>query len=347
MLNHEHFMQMALDLAAKGWPEVVPNPLVGCVIVQGNHVLASGYHHGYGKAHAEVEAINALPAAVSPSDCVLYVTLEPCSHFGKTPPCADLIIHKGFKKVVVACTDPNPMVAGRGLRKLEEAGIEIVQGVLEKEARFINRRFFCFHENKRPYISLKWAVTADGFMSKRPLPQRPEENWISGREAKVLVHKLRSEVQAIMVGKVTVLNDNPNLTTRLIKGKNPIRVFIDKDLEVPSNFNIYSQQANTIVFNQKMSAENEHITYIKFDFERNVLGQIMDHLHTLQIQTLLVEGGAFLLNSLIEQNLWDEILVIENPNLQFKAGIMAPQMPAGNVFDVLGTDKLYRYYRMK
>ncbi|MEO6301675.1 MAG: bifunctional diaminohydroxyphosphoribosylaminopyrimidine deaminase/5-amino-6-(5-phosphoribosylamino)uracil reductase RibD, partial [Bacteroidia bacterium] len=306
-------------------------------------VVASGYHQTYGQAHAEVNAINNLDTRFDPKDCTLYVTLEPCSHHGKTPPCADLIINKGFKTVVIACKDPNPLVAGKGINKLKQAGITVIEGVLEPEARGLNKRFFTFFEKGRPYFILKWAQTADGFISRTPLPVDMAENKISGPEAQKIVHELRASEMGIMVGKNTVLADNPSLTTRLVKGKNPVRIFIDRDLEVAQNFNIYSKEAKTIVFNGIKEGEMENIVFVKLNFEMNALQQIIDKLYELKIQSVLVEGGRRLLNDFIQQNIFDEILVFENPNLKFGQGIKAPQMNLIGHFDQVGADKLFKF----
>lgn len=344
-MNHAYYMQQALDLAAQGWPQVAPNPMVGCVIVKNNEVVAKGFHKKYGGPHAEVEAINDLPAGVLPADCILYVTLEPCSYFGKTPPCADLIISEGFKTVVVACKDPNPLVSGNGIKKLQESGIAVVTGVLEAEARQLNRRFItCFEEN-RPYLILKWAQTADGFISRIPAPVNRNENIITRPEAQAYVHRLRADTMGIVVGKNTVLNDNPSLTTRLVEGKNPVRIFIDKKLEVPGDFNIYNAEAPTIVFNALKEDKKDHIQFIKLDFSGNVLGQMLQELYRLSIQSLLVEGGSSLLYSFIDQHLWDEVLVFQNPSLFFGQGLKAPVFALKNTFELIGDDKLFKHYR--
>jgi diaminohydroxyphosphoribosylaminopyrimidine deaminase/5-amino-6-(5-phosphoribosylamino)uracil reductase len=343
-MNHEDFMQLTLDLAERGWPAVSPNPMVGCLIVKNDKVLASGFHRRFGEAHAEVMAINNLATHISPADCTLYVNLEPCSHFGKTPPCADLIISKGFKKVVIACSDPNPQVSGRGIQKLKQAGIEVVQGILEKEARHLNRRFITFHENKRPYFMLKWAQTADGFIS-RGAAMQAERDQITGHEANKFVHHLRSEVMGIMIGKNTALKDNPFLTTRLVVGKNPTRVLIDQQLQVPLTFNIYNADAETIVFNGIKSDIENNIRYIQIDFKKNILQQVSKQLFELNIQSVLVEGGKFLLDDFISQNLWDEMAVLQNPNLVFRTGIQAPAFDLKSFFTWLGNDKFFHQYQ--
>ncbi|MBL7912945.1 MAG: bifunctional diaminohydroxyphosphoribosylaminopyrimidine deaminase/5-amino-6-(5-phosphoribosylamino)uracil reductase RibD [Bacteroidia bacterium] len=342
-MNHEHYMQLALDLAQQGWPNVAPNPMVGCVIVHNNTVVAQGYHESYGLAHAEVNAIHDLNTEIDPKECVLYVSLEPCSHHGKTPPCADLIIHKGFKTVVVACKDPNPLVSGNGIAKLKQAGINVIEGILEPEAKKLNKRFITFFEKKRPYYILKWAQTADGFISRDPLPANKADNKISGTEAQKMVHALRASEMAIMVGKNTVLADDPSLTTRLVEGKNPTRIFIDKNLEVREVFNIYAKDAETIVFNAVKDEIRDHIQFVKLNFEVNILSQISDKLVELNIQSVLVEGGTTLLNDFIQQNIFDEIWVFENPHLKFGTGKKAPHMNLIGHFDPVGQDKLYKF----
>ncbi|PBQ34430.1 riboflavin biosynthesis protein RibD [Sphingobacteriaceae bacterium] len=344
-MNHEYYMQQALEQARLGWPKVAPNPMVGSVIVKNNEIISSGYHQKFGEAHAEVNAIANLPSTVLPAECTLYVTLEPCSHYGKTPPCADLIIAKGFKNVVVGCKDPNPLVAGRGILKLESAGIKVISGVLEKEVRAQNKRFIRFFEEKRPYYIMKWAITADGYISKFPVPKIREENYITHRDAQVYVHEMRSEVMGIFVGKHTVLNDNPHLTTRLVKGENPVRIFIDRNLEVSRDFNIYNQDAKTIVFNAKKNAVESNIQFIKLNFEDDILSQVNAKLYEQQIQSVLVEGGAFLINEFLKNDLWDEVLVFQNPDLYFREGLKAPVFALKNTFDLVGSDKLYHHFR--
>ncbi len=324
---HDNFIQIALNLAKQGLGYVAPNPMVGCVIVKNNIIVAQGYHQKYGETHAEVNAIANLSSTIKPQDCTIYVTLEPCCHFGKTPPCADLIIKKGFKKVVVCNLDPNPLVAGKGISNLKNAGIEVITGILQKEGQELNKRFFTFFEKKRPYIILKWTQTADGFISKLPLPKNKTDNRIGDDEQQLQSHTLRANEMAIMVGKNTVLNDNPTLTTRLVNGKNPIRIFIDQNLEVPTNFNIYNEEAKTIVFNSIKTEVNHTIEYIKLDFTKNVLPQIFNTLYNLKIQSVIVEGGSFLLNNLIQQKLFDEVIVYTHKTLKFGNGIKAPIIP--------------------
>ena len=338
-------MQTALNLARSGFPMAMPNPLVGCVIVKDDKILAEGYHEKYGAAHAEVNAINNLNSEINPKDCILYVTLEPCSHFGKTPPCSDLIISKGFTKVILCNLDPNPLVAGKGVEKLKAAGIEVITGVLEKEGRELNKRFFTFFEKKRPYFILKWAQTADGFISRLPVPEKREANKIGDDDQQKTVHQMRSEEMAVMVGKNTVLCDNPFLTTRLVNKKNPVRIFIDKNLEVPLSFNIYNKEAKTLVFNNIKNDEKENIKWIKINFSDEVLKQISEKLFNLNIQSVLVEGGTFLLNSFIAENLWDEAFIFVNENLKFDTGIKAPSINFPHNFSQSGELKLFKLKR--
>jgi diaminohydroxyphosphoribosylaminopyrimidine deaminase/5-amino-6-(5-phosphoribosylamino)uracil reductase len=324
MKPNEHYMKRCFELALKGLGQVAPNPLVGCVIVKDGETIAEGYHKEYGKAHAEVNAINVLGPGFDFSDCTLFVNLEPCSHQGKTPPCSDLLVTKKFKKVVISNIDTNPLVGGKGIERLKKAGIEVESGVLEAEGRELNKRFFTFHEKKRPYIILKWAQTNDGFISKNPIPQNKSENWISGEESKKLVHKWRAQEQAIMVGTNTVLNDNPELTVRLAEGKNPIRVVVDKDLKLKSDSAIFNAAAETLVFTGLEKTSTDKLKFFKIDFTEKVLEQILSKLTTLNISSIIIEGGTALLQSFINENLWDEARVFINPDKNFGSGIKAP-----------------------
>ncbi len=319
-------MKEALTLALLGFPEVMPNPMVGCVIVKDNEIVAKGFHKQYGQAHAEVNAINNLPNNIDTKDCTLYVTLEPCCHFGKTPPCVNLIIKSGFKKVVICNMDPNPLVAGKGIEMLRNAGVEVISGVLESEGFEMNKRFFTFHTKKRPYYILKWAQTADGYISKWPLPENRKDNLIGDAEQQIASHQLRANEMAIMVGKNTALWDNPELTCRLVNGKNPIRILIDKNLEVPTDFKLYNQQANTIVFNSIKSEINKNIEWLKINFNENIIPQINNALFSRGIQSVVVEGGTKLLQSFINENNFDDCKVFTNKNLIFGKGIKAPKM---------------------
>lgn len=334
-------MQRAIELAKLGMGTVAPNPMVGCVIVKNDTIISEGYHREFGSAHAEVNAINNLPSDFNFEDCTLYVNLEPCSHFGKTPPCSNLILEKKIKKVVVANLDCNPIVSGKGIQRLRENNIEVITGMLEKEAQELNKRFFCFHEKKRPYIILKWAESADGFISKIPVPENKNENWITCEESKKLVHQWRSEEQAILVGRNTVLTDDPQLTTRLVKGKNPARIILDGNLSIPSSAHVYENNADVIVINNLKDETLTNIRFIKLDLIENNLIAMFHKLSELNYLSVIVEGGAVLLNSLIEKNLWDEARIFVG-NKNFHSGLVAPKMNKSNArAETIGTDLLY------
>jgi diaminohydroxyphosphoribosylaminopyrimidine deaminase/5-amino-6-(5-phosphoribosylamino)uracil reductase len=303
---HEKYLKHCLVLAQKGFGKVAPNPMVGCVIVYKEKIIGQGYHMKYGSAHAEVNAINSVKNKKLLKGATLYVSLEPCSHFGKTPPCADLVIAMGFKYVVIGTIDPNPLVAGKGLQKLVSVGCDVKVGILEDECRELNKRFFTFYEKKRPYIILKWAHTSDGYIG---LANGKSRIQISGNESGKLVHQWRSEEQAIMVGTNTALVDNPQLTVRKVKGKNPMRILLDRQLKVPPDFDLLDGSVPTIIFTAKEKQGKKNIEYIVIDFKKDVLNQIMIELYKRKIQSLIVEGGAILLNSFIQKNLWDEARV--------------------------------------
>ena len=346
MNSNENHINLCLELALKGLGKVAPNPMVGCVITKftdGKEVIiAQGFHKRFGEAHAEVNAINSLASDYDFSDCTLYVNLEPCSHQGKTPPCSDLIITKKFKKVVIGNFDTNPVVAGRGIEKLRKAGIQVETGVLEKEGRELNKRFFTFHEKKRPYIILKWAQTNNGFISKIPIPENKNENWITCEESKKTVHEWRSQEQAIMIGTKTAINDNPELTVRLVEGKNPIRVVIDKDLKLEQNLKIFNSASETIVFTGLRKGPQNNIRYFNIDFSKDILKQISDILYSLNISSLIVEGGTTLLQSFINENLWDEVRIFVNPDKNFENGVKAPGFDLNNSYPKKsGTDDLF------
>lgn len=341
-MNAEKHMRRCFDLAAKGLGSVAPNPLVGCVITNDAMVIAEGFHQKYGEAHAEVNAINQLPYDFNFSEATLFVNLEPCSHQGKTPPCVDLIIKKRFKRVVISNIDSNPLVGGKGIEKLRNAGIETETGVLENEGRELNKRFFTFHELKRPYIILKWAQTANGFICRKPLSDIKEDNWITGVESKKLVHQWRANEQGIMVGTNTVINDDPELTVRLVKGKNPVRIILDKDLKLSSDLAVFNNKARTIVFTEQNIDNSGNVTYYKINFNDKIQDSVLNQLYKEGISSVIIEGGAKLLNSVINQNCWDEIRIFVNPELAFKNGISAPIIDLPEMFELSGKDKLYQ-----
>jgi diaminohydroxyphosphoribosylaminopyrimidine deaminase / 5-amino-6-(5-phosphoribosylamino)uracil reductase len=312
-------MHRALQLAKLGGGNVAPNPMVGCVIVLENEIIGEGWHQKYGEAHAEVNAIKSIKAPINLSESTVYVSLEPCSHFGKTPPCADLLIENKVKKVLICNLDPNPLVAGKGIEKLKNAGIEVEIGVLEKEGRELNKRFFTFIEKKRPYIILKWAQTADGFVAgENGVPIQ-----ISNEFSSKLVHKMRAENAAIMVGTNTALNDNPNLSTRNWHGKNPIRVLIDKQLRFKQTMNIFNEEAESLIYNLHGNGKIGNAQYVQLPETDDFLNDLIQDLYQRNIQSVMVEGGTKLLESFLKLGLWDEALVIVSDKI-IDAGIKTP-----------------------
>ena len=316
-------MQRALDLANLGLGSVSPNPMVGAVIVHNDTIIGEGWHQQFGFAHAEVNAINSVQKKDFLSESTIYVTLEPCAHFGKTPPCADLLIQSKFKKVVVAMLDPNPLVAGKGIQRMREAGIEVEIGLLESEAKILNKRFVIFIEKKRPYVILKWAETADGFISPA-LNATKEAKQITNKLSQFLVHKWRREEDAIMVGMNTLLHDNPNLDARHADGfKQPIRITLDEKGAIAGDYNFCNGKLSSIIFNYQKEEEDEAIKYLKLDQKQEPFGQLLTRLHKNGIGSVLVEGGSKLINRFLETNLWDEARVSVSDKT-FGSGILAP-----------------------
>ena len=322
MKTHEHFIEKCITLARKGILNVSPNPMVGCVIVYNDEIIGEGYHQEYGKSHAEVNAIKAVKDKSLLSKSTLYVNLEPCCHHGKTPPCTDLIIKHNISKVVIGCIDPFSEVSGKGIKKLEDNSIEVVHGVLEEKCNDLNRRFFYFHKYKRPYIILKWAKSKDNYIA--PINQE-KPFWMTSKESKKLVHNWRAEEDAILVGRKTVTADNPSLTVRMCEGKNPIRLVIDKSLSLKSNYNIFDDHAETLVFNNIKSDTVINTIYLKIDFN-NLIEEILNELYKRNILSLIVEGGARTINSFIENNLYDEIRLFTTEKV-LENGILSPQIP--------------------
>jgi diaminohydroxyphosphoribosylaminopyrimidine deaminase / 5-amino-6-(5-phosphoribosylamino)uracil reductase len=314
------FMRRALELAETGRGAVSPNPMVGCVIVQGDKIIGEGYHQNFGGPHAEVHAVNSVEDPQLFSDATVYVTLEPCAHWGKTPPCADLLVEKQVKRVVIASFDSNPLVGGKGIEILKNAGIEVEIGILEEEARWQNTRFFTQIEKQRPYVILKWAQTSDGFVAREDYSSK----WISGAQSRQLVHKWRAEEDAILVGKNTALYDNPSLNVRSWVGKNPIRIILDSNLELPENSNLFDRSTPTICFNSKKSEKLENLDFVKLEQNFSITA-ILKELQDRKIQSLIVEGGAKVLSAFIESGLWDEARVFTGKS-KFHAGIAAPKL---------------------
>jgi diaminohydroxyphosphoribosylaminopyrimidine deaminase / 5-amino-6-(5-phosphoribosylamino)uracil reductase len=323
-------MQRCIQLATTAAGYVAPNPMVGAVLVYDDRIIGEGYHQQYGGPHAEVHCVNAVKEAdrhLIPQS-VMYVSLEPCAHFGKTPPCADLIIEKKIPQVVIGCRDPFKQVDGKGVEKLQAAGVQVTLGVLEHECRTLNKRFITFHTEHRPYIILKWAQTANGKMAAAAGGERL---LISNEFTNRLVHKWRSEEAAILVGTNTALFDDPALTNRLWNGPDPIRLVVDMNLRLPSSLQLFNKKVKTIVFNSLQHAEQENLLYYQVTQDVSLVHQVVHALYQLKIQSVLVEGGAQLLQSFIDEGLWDEMRVITNNELVVADGLPAPRMQSGQL----------------
>lgn len=343
MSVHEKYIQYCLQLAQLGAGRVAPNPMVGAILVYEDRIIGEGYHRLYGQAHAEVNCVNSVAEADRPliSQSTMYVSLEPCAHFGKTPPCSRLIISEKIPRVVIGCADPFAEVNGRGIQQLKDAGVEVTVGVCEKEAIELNKRFFTFHQQQRPYIILKWAQSADGLITgngeKRVL--------ISGDTSNRLVHRWRSEEAAIMVGARTAILDDPALTTRLWPGSNPLRIVLDMNNRMPSHLQLLNGQVRTLIFNGDRESEEGLNHWHKLNATLPVLPQVLTALYEQQVQSVMVEGGATLLQSFIDAGLWDEARVIVNPGLEIGQGLAAPQLadaqPESRIES--GNDHIYIY----
>lgn len=319
--DHSKYMQRALDLAGLGLGRVSPNPMVGCVIVHQDRIIAEGWHRQFGGSHGEVNAINSIADKRLLPESTLYVNLEPCAHYGKTPPCTDLIIASGIKKVIIANQDPNPMVSGKGIEQLRQTGVVVIEGVLEHAGAFLNRRFFSFHLHQRPYILLKWAQTRDGFMARL----NHDSRWISNLQSRQLVHKFRSQEDAILVGRKTAHYDNPKLTVRDWEGRDPLRVVIDSNLVLKDNLNLFNGFVPTLCYNCVKNDHGSNTEYIKAP-KNDMLSFLLGDLFRRNVQSLLVEGGAKLLASMIAAGIWDEARVFTSHTV-FGEGICAPHIP--------------------
>ena len=333
-----------MQIAKNGIGTTRPNPSVGAVIVYQNKIIGEGFTSPHGENHAEVNAINAVENKSLLKEATIFVTLEPCSHFGKTPPCADLIVKHQLKQVVIGCLDSNSLVAGKGVSHLENAGINVIVGVLEKECRMHHKRFFKVQENKRPYIILKWAETKDGFVA----PISKNENkpiFISNTYSQQLVHKLRSAEHAILVGTKTVLADNPKLNIRSWSGENPIRVVLDNTLRIPKNSNILDGSAKTIVITaakDKNIVSSKNLIFEEIDFSKNIAKQVCEVLSKYQIQSLIIEGGTQTLQTFIDEKLWDEAMVFVG-NTSFVKGVKSPIITKEFKEEFIENDILKRY----
>ena len=350
MSNHETYIKRCLEIAKNGLGVTRPNPMVGSVIVYKNKIIGEGYTSKYGESHAEVNAINSVSNKSLLKEVTLYVTLEPCSHFGKTPPCSDLIIKHQIPNVVIGCVDDNEKVAGKGIEKLKNAGCNVTVGILENDCKNHHKRFFTFHNKKRPYVILKWAETADGFIA----PIYPElvsgthelkPIWITNKFSRQLVHKWRAEEQAILVGTNTVIKDNPSLTVRDWTGQNPIRIVIDKGNKLSKDYAVFNNEAETIIIcskteDQKPKTNNLNTEYIDWNLKTSIAKQICDALFKKNINSIIIEGGAKTLQTFIDENLWDEARVFTG-NTLFKNGVKAPKLSGNSISEEkINTDSL-------
>ncbi len=344
MTTDEQYMQRCIELARKGAGSVAPNPMVGAVLVHNRQIIGEGWHQQYGQAHAEVNCIrnaeeNGFAHLITKS--TIYVSLEPCAHFGKTPPCSDLIIEKMIPKVVIGCRDPFKEVDGKGIERLKAAGVEVIVDVLKDECIELNKRFFTFHQQQRPYIILKWAQTKNGKIGA----SGNERLLISNEFTNKLVHQWRSENAAILVGTNTALLDDPQLTNRYWPGKQPLRLVLDKELSLPASLNLFNNDAPTIIFNTKQHREEGQPRYYQLKTDASMVQQMIHALHQLRITSVIVEGGAQLLQSFIDEELWDEARIITNEQLTVEEGLTAPQLTnaAQTCEQVIGTDRIVYY----
>jgi diaminohydroxyphosphoribosylaminopyrimidine deaminase / 5-amino-6-(5-phosphoribosylamino)uracil reductase len=344
---HEKYIKRCIQLAQNGLGTTYPNPMVGSVIVHNGRIIGEGWHQKSGEPHAEVNAINAVKDKSLLKEATIYVSLEPCSHFGKTPPCCDLIIKNKIPNVVIGTIDPNIKVAGNGIKKLIEAGAKVTVGILETECYELNKRFFTFHEKKRPYIILKWAETKDGFIAPNEMLRKKADSdekkpyWITNSYSRQLVHKWRTEEQAILVGTQTVIDDNPKLNARDWYGNNPIRLVLDRNNRIQNSSHIFDNQTKTIIFSEtKTKIEKENTTFEVIDFEQNIANQIVSVLYKHQIQSVIIEGGRQTLQTFIDSQLWDEARIFIG-NVSFSSGIKSPVLNS-NILEkhLIDTDEL-------
>ena len=340
--HDEHFMRRALSLALNGMGYVSPNPMVGSVITAADDIIGEGWHMKYGGLHAEVNAVASVKDKSLLPESTLYVTLEPCNHHGKTPPCTDLILKSGIKKVVVCNIDTNPKVDGSGVKRLRDAGVEVITGILDREGRELNQRFFTSIEKKRPYIILKWAETADGFIAR----ENYDSKWISNEYSRQIVHKWRTEEDAILVGAKTAFHDDPQLNVRTWAGRSPARIVIDRFLKLSNKLRIFDQSQPTLCYNVLTHEERRNLTLVRVDEER-FLEAVLEDLNARGIQSVMVEGGSFTLDRFIQGNLWDEIRVFRSGRT-FGKGIAAPIFHGTLIHteDIHG-DTLSRYRPLK
>lgn len=347
MLNSDDikYMERCLELASLGLGKASPNPMVGSVIVHQGTIIGEGYHRQCGQAHAEVNAVNSVKNKDLLKESTIYVNLEPCAHFGKTPPCANLIVAEKIPRAVIGCIDPFARVSGKGIEILRNAGCLVKLDILGPESKELNKRFFTYHQKKRPYIILKWAQTMDGYIDiERNHKYQIEPYWITNHLSKMLVHKWRSEESAFMVGANTVKNDNPRLTVREWNGRNPIRIVADRDLSLSPTLHLFNDEARTIIFNKMKDERLENLIFIKIDFDDRMIEQMLNKLYEIEIQSLVVEGGRQMLEAFITKNLWDEARVFTG-NRYFLKGIKAPGFDFIPVSETMVGDSHLKYYR--
>lgn len=350
MSSEEKYMQRCLELAELGLGNVAPNPMVGCVIVHEGKIIGEGFHQKFGEAHAEVNAINSVLQnhdAEVLSKSQLYVSLEPCSHQGKTPPCVDLILEKKIPEVFIGCQDSFPEVNGNGIKKLQDAGVKVQSGILEAECKAMNKRFFTYHEKKRPYIILKWAMSIDQYMAAKDTSE--DNRWISNEYSRKLTHKWRTEEQAILVGSNTVTADNPRLSSRDWLGKHPLRVVIDPLDSLEHSSAVFDNSVPTLVFNESKKMLKENTEWIAIDFSKNQLSFILEKLYDRKIQSVIIEGGAFTLKQFIMQNLWDEARIfiadkflndgVKAPQIDFTRKVTEENILGDNLYLLLNKDE--------
>ncbi|MFK7833940.1 MAG: bifunctional diaminohydroxyphosphoribosylaminopyrimidine deaminase/5-amino-6-(5-phosphoribosylamino)uracil reductase RibD [Winogradskyella sp.] len=364
MTTHETYIKRCLQIAKNGLGTTRPNPMVGAVIICNGKIIGEGFTSLYGGNHAEVNAINSVKDKDLLKKSTLYVTLEPCSHFGKTPPCSDLIVKHQIPNVVIGCVDDNPEVAGKGIAKLKASGCSVMVGVLEAECKAHHQRFFTFHNKKRPFIILKWAETTDGFIA----PLKKDEKkpvWITNPYSRQLVHKWRAEEQAILIGTNTVIEDNPSLTVRDWTGENPIRVVLDKDLKLSSDYNVFNDDAETVAISSKIEARslknvavgskiearslknvavNMNLEFIDWNLKDSIAIQILRVLYQRHINSVIIEGGAQTLQTFIDENLWDEARIFIGHS-EFKQGIKAPVLKGKLISETKILDDILQIYR--
>lgn len=337
-------MQRCLHLAKNAFGNTYPNPMVGCVIVHNGNIIGEGWHRKAGEAHAEVNAINSVKDKSLLQNSTLYVNLEPCSHYGKTPPCCELILSYQIQEVIVGSIDPFSEVSGSGIERLKTQGTKVIVGVLEEKCKNLNKRFFTFHQKKRPYIILKWANSLDGLLAPKFQPKR-NPIWITGKESQQLVHKWRSEETAILVGTRTALFDNPKLNVRSwYSSNNPVRLVIDKSLQIPKNSYLFDGGVHTIVLCKRAGKDQENLCFQEIDFSKNLPKQIGEICYKNGLQSLIVEGGAITLQAFIDENFWDEARVFTG-KISFGDGLPMPVFSGNLIAQQLSGEDQLKFYQ--